>query len=75
MLIYLDKYRKAKAARELEKRYGEELLCANWNPMVPISAIFSHQCPHNLSPHLPDDLASVDLDTFLDRVYAFASQV
>lgn len=77
MVTYLDDYRKAKAARALtlEERYGEELLCANWNPMVAIAAIFSCQRAHELSLSLPHDLASVDLDGFMERVYSLASQV
>jgi hypothetical protein len=77
MVIYLDNYQKAKAARALtlEERYGEELLCANWNPMVGLSVVCWCRRPQELNPPLPPDLASIDLDEFLDRVYAFASQV
>ena len=77
MVIYLDDYRKAKATRSatLEERYGEELMCANWNPMISVSAVSSYQHPHDLSPRLPDDFESVDVDAFLDRVYMLASQV
>ena len=77
MVIYLDDYRKAKAARvpTLEQRYGEELLCVNWNPTVAMSVMFSDQRPQELNPRLRDDLASVDVDAFIERVYALASQV
>jgi hypothetical protein len=77
MVIYLDKYRKAKSALvlTLEKRYGEELLWANWNPMVELSVACWCRRPQETSPPLPHDLSSIDLDAFLDRVYAFASQV
>jgi len=77
MVIYLDDYQKAKAARALtlEERYGEELLCANWNPVVGLSVAGWCGRPQELSPPLPHDLASIDLDAFLDRVYALASQV
>ena len=75
--MVMDDYRKAKMARSatLEERYGEELMYVNWNPMVSVSAMFCYQHPHELSPRLPDDLGSVDVEAFLDRVYAFASQV
>lgn len=77
MLIYLDDYRKVKAARTLtlEERYGEELLCVNWNPMVALSAMYSYQRPQELSPRLPDDLSSIDVDSFIRRVYALATQI
>jgi hypothetical protein len=75
MVIYLDDYRKAKAARAptLEEDYGEELMCANWNPMISLSA--ESQQPHEPSPRLPDDFGSVDVEAFLDRVHVFASHV
>jgi len=77
MVIYLDDYWMAKVARSAapEERYGEELMCANWNPMVSVSAMFSYPHPHDLSPRLPDDFESVDVAAFLDRVYILASQV
>jgi hypothetical protein len=77
MVIYLDEYRKAKAARAptLEERYGEELLCVNWNPMVAMAMTFCYQRPQELSPPLPDNLASIDVDAFVERVYALASQI
>ena len=76
MLIYLDDYRRAKAAKRLEynSRYDEELLCVNWNPAVRLVAMTSYQAPHELSPKLPEDFAVVDA-AFMDRVYALASQI
>lgn len=77
MVIYLDRYQNAKAARSLpsEERYSEELLYANWNPMVAISATLSDQCLREYSPPLPNNLATIDCDAFLNRVYALASRI
>lgn len=77
MVIYLDDYRKAKAQRSptLEERYGEELMCANWNPMVSLSALSSCPQPHEPGPQLPNDFESVDVEAFLDRIHVFASHV
>lgn len=72
MVIYLDEYRKAKAIRALE-RYNEDRMCVNCGPLI--AGDFSYRPPHELSPQLPDDLAAVDRDAFLDRVYILASQI
>jgi hypothetical protein len=76
MLIYLDDYRKAKAAKPVEYgRYDEELLCVNWNPAVSIVALTSYQTAQELSPNLPEDFTAVDVQAFMSRVYALASQI
>lgn len=75
MLIYLDDYRKPKPAQRIEhSRYDEELLCVNWNPAVSLVALSSYQTPRELSPELPEDYAMVE-PSFMDRVYALASQI
>ena len=76
MVIYMDDYRKAKAAKHTEiGGYDEELLCVNWNPAVSVLAASCYQRPHELSPQLPDDFESIDVQAFMDRVYALASQI
>ena len=77
MVICLDDYRKAKAAKRVEvaQRYDEELLCVNWNPAVSVIAMSCFQTEQELSPQLPEDLPKIDAGVFLDRVYALASQI
>jgi hypothetical protein len=76
MLVYLDDYRKAKAAKPVEYgRYDEELLCVNWNPAVSVVALTSYQTEQELSPNLPEDFTAVDVQAFMNRVYALASQI
>lgn len=77
VVIYLDEYRKAKAAHALAQhsRYSEELLCVNWNPPVSTAVLFPYQGPQALSPELPYDFASIDIDAFIERVYGLASQI
>ena len=76
MVIYMDDYRKAKAApRPEHSRYDEELLCVNWNPAVRLIAMSCFQTEQELSPQLPEDLSSIDTGVFLDRIYALASQI
>ena len=76
MVIFLDEYRKAKAAKSAEHvRYDEDLLCVNWNPAVGLVAMSCYQTERELSPQLPEDFSAVDVPAFLDRVYALATQV
>ncbi len=44
--------------------YGEEVLCAGWIP-----SLACHQ-PHAEESALPADLARVDVDSFLRKMYA-----
>lgn len=75
MLIYLDEYRKAKATRAaVHDRHGEEREYINVSAVAKYSAIFCFQHPAELSPELPEDLTSVDLDKVLDRIHALALQ-
>ena len=76
VVIYLDEYRKAKAINVAERRRGdEELLCVNWNPAVAALAKSCFQTEQELSPELPEDFSAFNVEEFLDRVYALASQV
>jgi hypothetical protein len=77
MVIFLDDYRKAKAAKRVEvaERHDEELLCVNWNPAVSLIAMSCFQTERELSPQLPEDLSKIDAGAFLDRIYALASQI
>jgi len=76
MVIYMDDYRKTKAVPCSERScYDEELLCVNWNPAIGVMAMSCYQTEQEFSPQLPEDFASVDVKTFLDRVYALATQV
>lgn len=76
MVIYLDDYRKAKPAKPAEYgRYDEALLCVNWNPAISVVALTCYQTVQELSPALPDDFTAVDVQAFMSRVYALASQI
>ena len=76
MVIYLDQYRKNKAANVIApRRYDQEKLCVNGNPVVGVIAMSSHQNLHDLSPELPEDFTQVDVEALLGRVYALASQI
>ncbi len=74
MLIHLDDYRKAKAARAAVHVRDEELLCVNWNPAFGVIALSCFQRPQELSPALPEDADAIE-PAFMDRVHALASQI
>lgn len=57
----------------LEERYGDELLHANWNPVL--AAMHCDEGPHGLIPRATDALTPSEQDAFLDRVYLLASSV
>jgi hypothetical protein len=74
MVIYLDEYRKTRAA-PLPALYAEEqLLCVNWNPAFGPIALSCYQTPQEMSPELPDERALVQPE-FMTRVTALASQI
>ena len=76
MVIYMDQYRKAKATSiAMRHRRDEERMCVNSSPAVAMSATFCCRHPHAFSPQLPDDLAGIDIEAFVDRVYGLASQI
>jgi hypothetical protein len=76
MIFYMDDYRKADQF-DARTQYDltEERMCVNWNPAVRTLALSCYQRPQELSPGLPADLATVDVDDFLDQVYGLATQI
>ena len=80
MIINLEQYRKTKRGKRVNtvavaRRYDEERMCVNWTPTRGISATFCYRDPRLLTPHLPDNLAGVDVEDFIDRVHGLASQI
>jgi hypothetical protein len=82
MLVYLDDYRKTRTGATgnslIESRlkngtYGDDVLHANWNPAVLCA--FDTPAQRTLCPELPEDLSKIDIDAFMNRIYALASQV
>jgi hypothetical protein len=50
--------------REEPPPYGDEVLCAGWVPALAL-----HQ-PHAEKTALPADLAAMDVEAFLQKMYA-----
>jgi hypothetical protein len=60
-------------ARLKNGTYGGTVMNANRNPATLYALNIPAQ--RTLSPELPDDLAKIDLDSFMNRIYALATQV
>src|SRR5262245_60754673 len=76
VVIYMDDYRKARKSRERQGRIDDSLMCVNGTPHI--SVVTASECGFGgeLSPELPEDFLTLeDATTFLDRVYALATQV
>jgi hypothetical protein len=57
---------------EPARRYDDEVLNVNWNPAIAQIAMSCYQAEQGSRSRLPEDLTTVDVDAFLDRVYALA---
>jgi hypothetical protein len=78
VVIDLEQYRRAKRSRAASvaaQRCEEERMCVNWTPSRGMAALFCYRDPRLMSPQLPDDFAGLDVEDFIDRLYALASQV
>jgi uncharacterized membrane protein YqgA involved in biofilm formation len=64
--------KKAGKRTEPTRRYDDEILSANWNPAIALVAMSCNQIEQGLRSRLPEDLTMIDVDAFLDRVYALA---
>jgi hypothetical protein len=76
MVIYLDQHRAAISTPDSGSNYGtygDEIMNSNWNPAVVYMRCDAAQ--RAISPELPDDASAVDVDAFLDKVYALATQI
>ncbi len=76
MVFQLDNFRVEKEASESRPvGYSEELLNANWNPSIAVIIATGFKTAPLRSPELPEDFSETDVDEFLARVYAFATQI
>jgi len=75
MVININDYRKAKAAKAPASRRDDELLCVNWSPAYAVVALTCYQTPQEMSPQLPDEFESIDMTAFMGRLRALSSQI
>ncbi|MFN7085666.1 MAG: hypothetical protein ACK4N4_03450 [Burkholderiales bacterium] len=73
MVIYLNQYRKTGKVLIVASREREKL-CAN-RASGATAMLGARDTPTLRLPPLPENLASIDLDAFLDRAYALATQI
>ena len=76
MVIYMDQYRKAKAARMATAHSSaQEKLCINGHSVIRVIGLPFNRNLKGLSPQLPEDFSKIDIGSFHDRIYALASQI
>jgi hypothetical protein len=74
MVIYLHDYRKPKVGRAAaQEGYAHERMRVTCGPTNARAVSFSSQHPHAGS-QFPNDLAFINLEAFIDRAYALATQ-
>jgi hypothetical protein len=76
MVIYLDQHRAPNATSDSGSKndtYGDEIMNSNWNPAAVYMSCDVGQ--RAITPELPDDASAIDVDAFLDKVYALATQI
>lgn len=64
-----DRTDKNTAQAEADSRYGEELLCANWNPVIDLLAWSCGRTAAEASRGDAQALREEDADAFLGRIY------
>ena len=62
--------KRASKRAALTRDCDEDILVVNWNSAIALIAPSCHHVEQGLRPRLPEDLATIDIDAFLDRVYA-----
>ena len=75
MVININDYRKAKAAKAPDACRDSELLCVNWSPAYAVVALSCYQTPQEMSPQLPDEFEGIDMPAFMNRLRALSSQI
>lgn len=59
----------ATACDALEAQYGEEIMCAGWNPTVALVCQQPALASTQKQATMPADLAAVDVESFLQQMY------
>jgi len=50
------------------EEYGDEVLCTGWNPQLALAAERERATARG---KMPGELATVDVETFLNKMYAY----
>ena len=54
----------------VENEYGEEVMYAGWNPVIALTCQQQQLVPDGKQAAMPTDLAMVDAELFLKKMYA-----
>ena len=55
----------------MEEQYGEEIMCASWNPAVALVSQQQLLAPTERQATMPADLVTVDVELFLQQMYVY----
>jgi len=55
----------------MEAEYGDEIMCAGWNPAVSLVCQQQMVVPASRNVSMPAELAAVDAESFLQKMYAW----
>lgn len=55
----------------MAQEYGEEVLCEGWNPQLALARESRIEQQVDKRVYLPSDLAGVDVDAFLKKMYEY----
>jgi hypothetical protein len=55
----------------MKAEYGEEAMCAGWNPAVALVCQQQMLVPTDSQMTMPADLVTVDAESFLQRMYTY----
>lgn len=58
---------------EREEAYGEEIMNSGWNPAVVMAMQERRPAPQDRHAAMPADLAAMDLEQFVRRMYVYLS--
>jgi len=53
----------------MEAQYGEEIMCAGWNPTVALVSQQQLPVPTQRQATMPADLVTADVELFLQQMY------
>ena len=58
---------------ETDAAYGEEVLCAGWNPALDLVSQETVSVRADRNSAMPSDLAAMDVEQFVRRMYVYLS--
>lgn len=69
VVMNMSSYETERDSMELE--YSEEVMYAGWNPAIALVCQQQRIAPSNSQATMPPDLATLDAESFLQKMYTF----